>query len=120
PVKEYTHFEAGLCLLGAVRPDEAVALLKERVHRVEEATRQLRAALDHVLGTGLPRLYLVEVEYRLSQLEAEGAFLPSRPRRIETERWDTSPVWWYLHGDRGEEAGIEEPGAKDQEGKRGG
>jgi DNA-binding PadR family transcriptional regulator len=114
PVKEYTHFEAGLCLLGALRPDEAIALLKEREHRVVEGARQLRIALDHVLGTGLPRLYLVEVDYRLAHLEAEGEFIRSLLRRIEEERWDTSPVWWYLHRDR-----DEEPGTRSK-GKRGG
>jgi DNA-binding PadR family transcriptional regulator len=109
PVKEYTHFEAGLCLLAALPPGEAITLLRERVVRLEDDARQLRAALDHVLGTGLPPLYVVEAEYRFSRLEAEGDFVRSLLRRIEAEHWDTSPIWGYLHRDRAEEPGNKQP-----------
>ncbi len=119
PVKEYTHFEAGLCLLGALRPDEGIALLKERERCLDESARHLRAALEHVLGTGLPRLYVVEVDYRLAQLEAERDFVRSLLRRIEEERWETSPVWWALHRDRAEEPGNRGPGTTPK-GKTGG
>jgi DNA-binding PadR family transcriptional regulator len=117
PVKEYTHFEAGLCLLAALPPGEAITLLKERQGRLEEAVRQYRAALDQVLGTGLPPLYLVEVDYRLSRLESEREFVQSLLRRIDAEHWDTSPIWGYLHGDRGEQPGNKQPEAQPPGGK---
>jgi DNA-binding PadR family transcriptional regulator len=119
PVKEYTQFEAGLCLLQALRPDEAITLLKDRQNRLEQECRDLRAGLDHVLGTGLPRLYLVEVDYRLSRLEAERAFVESLLQRMAEERWDASPIWWHLHGDRREKAGHGEPEAKNRKRKDG-
>jgi DNA-binding PadR family transcriptional regulator len=102
PVKEYTHFEAGLCLLAALPPAEGINLLKERHNRLEEEGRQLRAALDQVLGTGLPPLCVVEAEYRFSRLESEREFVRSLLRRIEAEHWDTSPMWGYLHRDPAE------------------
>jgi DNA-binding PadR family transcriptional regulator len=112
PVKEYTHFEAGLCLLAAVPPDEGIALLKERERRLEQESRQLRAGLETALGMGVPPLYLVEVDYRLSRLEADREFLRSLLRRIEAEQWDASPIWWYLHRDRDRQTGSHEPEAK--------
>jgi DNA-binding PadR family transcriptional regulator len=35
PVKEYTQFEAGLCLLTVLPPGDAIDLLKERCHTLE-------------------------------------------------------------------------------------
>jgi DNA-binding PadR family transcriptional regulator len=113
PVKEYTHFEAGLCLLPALPPEEAIPLLRARAERLEEASRHLRAALDHVLGTGLPRLYLVEVDYRLAMLEAQRAFVRSLLGRIEAEHWDTSAIWMWLHRDRDNQATSEGPRVPD-------
>jgi DNA-binding PadR family transcriptional regulator len=100
PVKEYTHFEAGLCFLPALPPGEAIDLLKRREQRLENDFRQLRAGLDRVLGTGLPPLLLVEHEYRLSRMDAERQFVLSLLRRIEKEGWAMSPAWNHLHGVR--------------------
>jgi DNA-binding PadR family transcriptional regulator len=100
PVKEYTQFEAGLCLLAALPPGEAIELLKRREQRLENDFRQLRTGIDHVLGTGLPPLFVVEVEYRLSRMDAERQFVRSLLHRIEEERWAMSPAWNYLHGAR--------------------
>src|SRR6516165_10970812 len=97
PVKEYTHFEAGLCLLGALPPGEAIELLRRRQAKLEGDHRELRAALDGVLATGLPPLYLVEVEYRLCCMEAERRFVAALLRRIEDEGWAISAAWNALH-----------------------
>lgn len=86
PVKEYTDFEAGLCLIAALPAGEAIEQLKRREHRLEEDCRALRAGLDSVLGAGLPPLCLVEAEYRLSRMEAERQFVLGLLRRIDQER----------------------------------
>ena len=83
PVKEYTDFEAGLCLLAALPPGDAIDLLKRREQRLEVDFRQLRAGLDQVLATGLPPLFLVEAEYRLSRMVAERQFVRSLLQRID-------------------------------------
>jgi DNA-binding PadR family transcriptional regulator len=44
PVKEYTHFEAGLCLLGALPPGEAIELLRRRQAKLEGDHREMRGA----------------------------------------------------------------------------
>ena len=111
PVNEYTHFEAGLCLLGALPPGEAIELLRRRQAKLEGDHRELRAALDGVLATGLPPLYVVEVEYRLCRMEAERRFVEALLRRIEEEGWATSPAWSALHEARQQAGGSREPGA---------
>jgi DNA-binding PadR family transcriptional regulator len=113
PVKEYTHFEAGLCLLPALPPDEAIDFLKRREQRLESEFRQLRARLDRVLGTGMPPLFLVEHEYRLGRIDAERQFVLSLLRRIENEGWAMSPAWNHLHGVSHQPEGDKKPtGAK--------
>ena len=109
PVKEYTHFEAGLCLLAALPPGDAIELLRQRQAKLEGDHRELRAALDGILATGLPPLYLVEVEYRLCCMEAERRFVAALLRRIEDEGWATSAAWNALHGVRQQPGGSTEP-----------
>jgi hypothetical protein len=109
PVKEYTHFEAGLCLLGALPPGEAIELLRRRQTKLEQDHRELRSALDGILAAGLPPLYVVEVEYRLCRMEAERRFVEAILRRIEEEGWATSPAWNALHGKRHQTGRSREP-----------
>jgi DNA-binding PadR family transcriptional regulator len=108
-VKEYTDFEAGLCLLPALPPDEAIDLLKQREQRLANDFRQLRCELDRALGTGMPPLFVVEHEYRLSRMDAERQFVLSLLRRIEKEGWAMSPAWNQLHGVPCKPAGEKKP-----------
>src|SRR5919206_135644 len=72
PVKEYTQFAAGLSFLPGLPPEEAVALLKERVLRLEEETEEMRSRIDSAMEQfNLPRLFLVESEHELMLREAE-------------------------------------------------
>ncbi len=109
PVKEYTQFEAGLCLLAALPPGAAIELLIQRAQRLETESQQLRAGLDRVLVAGLPPLFVVEAEYRLSRMNAERQFVRWLLRRIDEEGWATSPVWNYLHGPRSRTRGNKKP-----------
>jgi DNA-binding PadR family transcriptional regulator len=72
PVKEYTRFEAGLSLLPVLAPNDAQALLEERCRRLELEIEQYNA-LRKVVGDSkqLPRLFLIESEYRMTLREAE-------------------------------------------------
>jgi DNA-binding PadR family transcriptional regulator len=112
PVKEYTHFEAGLCLVAALPPDEGVVLLEERQQRLEQESLRLRAGLECAKGMGVPTLYLVEVDYRLSRIEADRQFIRSLLGRIAAEHWDSSPMWTRLHGQPHEPTASEPTAAK--------
>ena len=72
PVKEYTQFAAGLSFLPGIPPEEDMALLEERVGRLEAETGEMRSRLDDAAEQyNLPRLFLVESEHELMLREAE-------------------------------------------------
>jgi DNA-binding PadR family transcriptional regulator len=112
PVKEYPQFEAGLCLLAVLPPDEAVSLLRHRANRLAGMVAQLDAQLAEValqdfaaLAAGeslppalagqkkIPPLFTVEAEYRLALLKAEQAFVSELVRRIVEEGWGPVDMW---------------------------
>ena len=72
PVKEYTQFAAGLSFLPGLPPEEAIALLEERVGRLEAETGEMRARIDDAREQyALPRLFVVESEHELMLRKAE-------------------------------------------------
>lgn len=111
PVKEYPQFEAGLCLLPVLPPDEAVALLRDRALRLTGTTAQLETQIAQVLAQDLstvagtqdlpadlasqkfPPLFMVEAEYRLALIRAELAFVNELVRRIVEEEWGPVGLW---------------------------
>ncbi|MEU4680647.1 PadR family transcriptional regulator [Micromonospora sp. NPDC023737] len=74
PEPEHHRFRAGLSVLAVLPPDEAVALLRQRLSKLEEALRVGRDALAEYQRQ-LPRLLLVESEYELAVQEAEAAWV---------------------------------------------
>lgn len=74
PERESPRFKAGLSVLGALGPDEAIELLRQRLEVLEE-----RLTADRKTHAGLlretPRLFLIEEEYDLAILRAEVAWV---------------------------------------------
>lgn len=101
PVKEYTQFAAGLSFLPGLPPEEAVALLEERVRRLEEETGEMRSRLDTVAEQfELPRLFLVELEHELMLREAELEWVRGLAKEIETGKLGGLSEWRSLHSER--------------------
>jgi DNA-binding PadR family transcriptional regulator len=101
PVKEYTQFAAGLSFLPGLPPEEAVALLKERVLRLEEETEEMRSRLDSAMEQfNLPRLFLVESEHELMLREAELGWVRGLVEEIETGALGSLSEWRSLHSER--------------------
>ena len=112
PAKEFSRFEAALCLLPVLPPDEAVALLCDRRSRLEEKLMHMRAELQDILGKtfaevagadeelpapllGLkfPAILVVENEYRLTLVKAELDFVTELVRRITEQGWGPASLW---------------------------
>jgi hypothetical protein len=112
PAKEFSQFEAALCLLPVLPPDEAVALLRDRRSRLEEKLMHMRAELQDILGKtfaevagadeelpapllGLkfPAILVVENEYRLTLVKAELDFVTELVRRITEQGWGPASLW---------------------------
>jgi DNA-binding PadR family transcriptional regulator len=111
PAKEFPQFEAALCLLPVLPPDEAVALLRSRAVRLAGKLAQLEAHLSHIIGQELggiagdqklpaqlkgkkfPPIFVVESEYRLALIKAELDFVNDLVRRITEEGWGPIGMW---------------------------
>ncbi|MET0233371.1 MAG: PadR family transcriptional regulator [Kibdelosporangium sp.] len=70
PEHEPTKFKAALSVLGALTPDEAIELLRQRVDQLEQRIARHRATLAADLAQ-IPRLFLVEEEYDLAMRQAQ-------------------------------------------------
>ena len=98
PVKEYPQFEAALCLLPILPPDEALALLRRRLKLIEQNAAGLAGHVAGISTQNFPPLFLVEAEYRLALLKAEQAFVAELIGRIESG-WGPLELWRGLHED---------------------
>src|SRR5207247_2203423 len=74
PQHEYPHFVAALSLISALPPSEVLALLRQRLIRLAAQRAEIQAIIDNTLAQGVPRLFLIEEEYRQTLLDAESAF----------------------------------------------
>ena len=103
PVKEYTQFAAGLSFMPGLPPEEAVALLEERVRRLEEETGEMRSRLDSAAEQfNLPRLFLVESEHELMLREAELGWVRVLVEEIEAGELGSLSEWRSLRSERGQ------------------
>lgn len=79
PVKEYPQFTAALSLIARIPKEETAGLLTERAGHLERTIAAARATLEAARGGGygqpIPRVFLIEGEYELAQLEAELAWV---------------------------------------------
>jgi DNA-binding PadR family transcriptional regulator len=76
PEREHPRFAAALSVLGVLPPDEAAALLSERLRRLEQEIETERAELVRV-SAEVPRLFLIETEYALAIRAAEADWIAS-------------------------------------------
>jgi DNA-binding PadR family transcriptional regulator len=97
PVKEFTQFEAALSLIAGLPVEDAVHLLRERAHKLEldlvagEARRELAAKQE------VPRLYVIEDEYRHALRQAELAYINGLVADIEHGTLDGLEQWRAFH-----------------------
>lgn len=89
---EYPEFIAALSILFGLEPDDARAELELRAEKLQaalDATERGLAAAD----TGLPRLFLLEEEYRKAMLEAELSWLGGVVDDLREGRLTWSEEW---------------------------
>ncbi len=97
PVKEYAAYEAGLSLIGGLGPDEAVQALRGRTLRLRAELEAGREMLRQTAGLGVPRLFLIEGDYRQGQLAAELAFTEELLGSIEDGSLGGVEAWREAH-----------------------
>jgi DNA-binding PadR family transcriptional regulator len=99
PAKEYPQFEAALCLLPVLPPDEALTLLRRRLELIEDNAAVLTRQIEQVGAANFPALFLVEGDYRLAMIKAQQQFVADLVRRIENG-WGPRDLWQSIHEDR--------------------
>jgi DNA-binding PadR family transcriptional regulator len=100
PTKEFTQFEAGLSLIAALPPDDAVRLLKARLVALEVDIRRSEGMRGLGEEMQLPRLFWIEDEYRIVLRRAERDWVKSLVDDIESGRLDGLQTWRGFHADR--------------------
>ncbi len=90
-------FMSGVSRLGHLSEEEAVLALGMRLAALEGAIAQAKASSRVLMErTRLPRLFLLEGEYRLAQMEAEASWVGSAIESIRSGELDVSPEWLGL------------------------
>ncbi|WP_369141827.1 PadR family transcriptional regulator [Streptomyces sp. R44] len=111
PQAEPRRFKAGLSVFAVVGPDQAAALLRERLAALEQGTEALRAAAaEH--AAFVPRLFLVEDEYEIAMREAEQAWVRALLEELTSGSFPGLAEWraWETTG----QAPAATPGPKDR------
>lgn len=97
PTKEYPAFEAALCFLPALAPDEAVALLDQRAQYLALEIAKEESAREFVEKIRLPRLFWIEGQYRLALRRAELEYVRSLARDIRSGALEGTDFWRSVH-----------------------
>jgi DNA-binding PadR family transcriptional regulator len=96
PTPQFTDFEAALSLMGAIPPDEALALLRLRLKALRLASNQYDGVRSH-MPEGFPTLFMVEGDYSEAVRRAEIAFVEKLVDDIEHDRLGGMEVWRRIH-----------------------
>ena len=99
PSKEYPQFEAALCLLPVLPPDETLSLLRRRLELIDDNAAMLGRQIEQLTLANFPALFLVEGEYRLAMIRAERDFVAGLISRIE-KGWGPLALWRGFHENR--------------------
>ena len=99
PEPEHTRFVAGLSVLVVLTPQDVIDLLRRRLERLTETTDTLTAQL-HVTSD-VPRLFLIEGEYRIAMTRAEADWTRSLLDELSSGSFPHLDAWrkWHENGD---------------------
>jgi DNA-binding PadR family transcriptional regulator len=97
PVNEYTQFEAGLSFMPALPPEEAVEALRQRWISLQVENAAMRSGIQLMVDHGMPRLFSVEVEYRLALREAEMEWTRKLASQITDGTLTGTAEWAAVH-----------------------
>ncbi|HVW69809.1 MAG TPA: PadR family transcriptional regulator [Steroidobacteraceae bacterium] len=98
PMKEFTRFEAGLSLLPVLPPQDVITLLEERCKRLEVELAQYRSLRKLTSTTQpVPRLFLIESEYRMALREAELNWTRGLIADIAAQSLEGMELWSRFH-----------------------
>jgi DNA-binding PadR family transcriptional regulator len=95
PEDEHTRFIAGLSVLAVLTPQDVIDLLRRRLDRLTESVEALRAQLKE--ASGIPRLFLIEDEYRIAMTRAEADWTRSLLDELTAGTFPHLDAWQEFH-----------------------
>jgi DNA-binding PadR family transcriptional regulator len=95
PETEHTRFVAGLSVLAVLTPQDVVDLLHRRLQRLTESIDALRAQVEK--AADVPRLFLIEDEYRIAMSLAEVEWTRSLIDELSSGTFPHLDAWRQWH-----------------------
>ncbi|MGX9791238.1 PadR family transcriptional regulator [Mycobacterium sp. MMS18-G62] len=95
PEAEHTRFVAGLSVLAVLPPQDVAALLRQRVQRLTDSLDSLRRELEQ--AAAVPRLFLIEDEYRIAMTHAEIEWTTSLLHELTAGTFPHLDAWRKFH-----------------------
>jgi DNA-binding PadR family transcriptional regulator len=95
PEPEHTRFVAGLSVMAVLPPRDVVELLRRRLQRLTESIDALRAAVQQ--AADVPRLFLIEDEYRIAMTRAEADWTRSLVDELTDGTFPHLDAWQRFH-----------------------
>jgi DNA-binding PadR family transcriptional regulator len=95
PQPEHTRFVAGLSVLVVLTPQDVVDLLRRRLQRLTESIDALQAEVEK--AAHVPRLFLIEDEYRIAMSQAEVEWTRSLTDELSSGTFPHLDAWHQWH-----------------------
>jgi DNA-binding PadR family transcriptional regulator len=95
PETEHTRFIAGLSVLAVLGPQDVVDLLRRRLERLTQSVDALTALLEQ--ASQIPRLFLIEDEYRIAMTRAEADWVRSLLDELTAGTFPHLDAWRNFH-----------------------
>ena len=93
PAREYPDFPAALAFLPVLTAKDALLALEQRAGEVDAQLVQSQAIARQLLDGGLPRLFLIEDEYKQAMLKAELAWLKKLVEDLKSKALTWNTQW---------------------------
>ena len=95
PQAEHTRFVAGLSVLAVLAPQDVIELLRTRLQTLTETVDSLTGMLDE--ASHVPRLFLIEDEYRIAMTRAEADWVRSLLDELTAGNFPHLDAWRSFH-----------------------
>jgi poly-gamma-glutamate capsule biosynthesis protein CapA/YwtB (metallophosphatase superfamily) len=77
-----------------------VELLHQRVDALQTRLSELDAIVEAAMRNGVPRVFLVEMDYERAMVDADCAFTEQLAADIESEALDGVKFWKDVHAEK--------------------
>ena len=95
PQIDVPHFEAALSVLTVLSPDDVATQLQTRVRALEDDLAAMRTSLQG--SAGVPRLFLIELEYAIAMRDAELSWVRSLRDELADGTFPMVAEWRQYH-----------------------